>query len=206
MRSIRELDGPNDITRALQAVGELLAAAGESYAIVVLGGAALNLLGIVARTTRDVDIVAFASNPDTPAKANLEMPPKPLPAALARAIATVAIDFGLDPQWLNTGPDLQMKAGLPPGFQSRLEWRRYAALVVGIASPTDLIAFKLFAAADGAPEGRHVRDLVALRPTDEQLASAAEWVKTQDANTREFPRIVDEVVTHVRTKRDAAHR
>ena len=202
---MRPLNGPDDITRALTAVGELLAADGESYAIVVLGGAALNLLGVIERATRDVDIVAFASNPATPAKATLELPPQPLPPAFARAIETVASDFGLDPRWLNTGPDLQMKAGLPPGFQSRLEWRRFAALVVGIASPIDLIAFKLFAAADGAPGGRHVHDLVALNPTDRQLDKAAEWVKTQDANTSEFPRIIDQVVIHVREKRDAAH-
>ncbi len=49
-----------DIEEALNRVGELLAAAGHEYAIVVLGGAALGLLGIVNRETRDVDILTFA--------------------------------------------------------------------------------------------------------------------------------------------------
>jgi hypothetical protein len=202
---LRDLGGSADIERALQAVGELLAAEGESYAIVVLGGAALSLRGIVTRTTRDVDIVAFASDARVPAQAKLHLPPKPLPPALVRAIAIVASDFGLDPGWLNTAVDLQMNAGLP-GFHGRLDWRRYAALVVGVASPTDLVAFKLFAAADDGLGGRHVRDLVALRPTPSQLEWAAAWVKTQDANTTEFPRNVDQMVTHVRKKLDAADR
>lgn len=202
---MRPLGGSGDIENALRSVGELLAAAGESYAIVILGGAALNLLGVVDRTTRDVDIVAFASRTGVRTESALEMPPKPFPEALANAIATVARDFGLDPGWLNTGPSLQMNAGLPTGFASRLEWRRFGALGVGIASRTDLITFKLFAAADSGPHSRHMHDLLRLRPTDEQLSTAAEWVKTQDANQHEFPRIVDQVVIHVRNERDAPH-
>ena len=50
---MRPLNGPDDITRALTAVGELLAADGESYAIVVLGGAALNQVVIHVREKRD---------------------------------------------------------------------------------------------------------------------------------------------------------
>jgi hypothetical protein len=86
------LDG-NDIENALQAVGELLAADGYRIGIVVIGGAALSLLGVVDRATRDVDIVAFANNHEHPE--NLEWPPCPLPAELASAIAQVARDFGL---------------------------------------------------------------------------------------------------------------
>ena len=47
-----------DIEKALDALGELLTAEGTEFGIVVLGGAALNLLGIVERTTRDVDVLA----------------------------------------------------------------------------------------------------------------------------------------------------
>jgi hypothetical protein len=39
-----------DIEKALDALGELLTAEGTEFGIVVLGGAALNLLGIVERT------------------------------------------------------------------------------------------------------------------------------------------------------------
>ncbi|MFP3948181.1 MAG: hypothetical protein ACLFWG_05575, partial [Longimicrobiales bacterium] len=54
-----ELD-PDRIRRALSAVGELLEADGERIAVVVTGGATLNLLGILERTTTDVDVIARA--------------------------------------------------------------------------------------------------------------------------------------------------
>jgi hypothetical protein len=88
--------------------------------------------------------------------------------------------------------------------EQRVQWRDYAALRVGIAGRRDLIWLKLFAAADQG--GRHARDLLALRPTDHEIAEAAEWVKSQDQNKREFPNMVDEVVTYVQNNRDAADR
>ena len=172
---MKPLQGRADIEQALQAVGELVTAEGHSYAIVILGGAALSLLGIIDRATRDVDIVAFASDSSPGGSPKLVMPPQPMPEPLARAIRTVAGDFGLDEKWLNTGPDLQMRMGLPDGMAARLEWRDFAGLRVGLTSPRDLVAFKLFA--------------------------AAAWVKSQDANTDEFQKIVDTVVEYVRKNR-----
>jgi hypothetical protein len=90
MQADKLLDG-NDIENALQAVGELLAADAHRFGIVVIGGAALSLLGVVDRATRDVDIVAFAKNYGQPE--NLERPPLPLPPELASAIAQVARDL-----------------------------------------------------------------------------------------------------------------
>lgn len=70
-----DLKGDSDIENALRRVGELLDADGHAYAIVILGGAALNLLGIVQRPTTDVDILAFA-NPETPQPTALREPPE----------------------------------------------------------------------------------------------------------------------------------
>ena len=198
---MRQLQGRADIEQALQAVGELVAADSESYAVVILGGAALSLLGVIDRATRDVDIVAFASDSVSAKAPDLAMPPKPMPEPLARAIRTVALDFGLDETWLNTGPDLQMRMGLPEGMAERLEWRQFAGLRVGLTSPRDLVSFKLFAAADDRPGGRHAKDLLALNPSDADLDAAADWVKGQDANVNEFPGIVDKVVEYVRENR-----
>jgi uncharacterized protein (DUF2237 family) len=69
----------------------------------------------------------------------------------------------------------------------------------------DLIRLKLYAAADDSPGGRHVRDLAALNPTDAELDQAARWVKTQDAGAA-FPGLVDQVITHVRTRRRPGNR
>ena len=167
-----------DLERALGLVGQLLQSDEETASVVIIGGAALNLLGVVSRTTRDVDVVAMTSAPG----AALVAPPNPLPAALMKAVESVARDLGLAPNWLNRGPASQWEIGLPPGFASRLHWRSYGPLHVGIADRFDLVHFKLEAAADQpSSEGnRHLEDLLALRPSDNDLHAAIAWVKEKN--------------------------
>ncbi len=176
--------------RLLRAVGDQLAAAGASYAIVVLGGAAMNLRGFVTRPTRDVDILALVA-------AGRMAPPEPLPAPLVRAIAAVARDYRLAADWMNTGPAGQWRTGLPEGLEGRLEWRQYGALRVGLVARDDLVAFKLYAAADQTgPESVHVSDLLALHPSRTDLERAAEWIRSQDP-TPDFHHVLDRVIAYV---------
>jgi hypothetical protein len=194
-----DLTNRSDIETALASVSELLAAEDEAYAIVILGGAALNLLGVVSRTTTDVDILAVALPSDPALHREIREPPSPLPEPLLRAIRLVAEDMGLAADWMNTGPALQWRTGLPPGLADRLEWRQYGgALDVGIVSRYDLIFFKLFAAADDVGTASvHFHDLIALKPTSEELTVAATWVRGQDASAV-FAEILERVITHVR--------
>lgn len=191
------LSGSDSISEALLRVGELLEADGQSVAVVILGGAALNLLRIVERPTVDVDILAFATaeSGHTPPRAeSIAPPPVPMPQVLVRAADRVATELGLPKDWLNIGPALQWRAGLPPGLTSRVEWRQFAGLWVGLVDRRDLIFFKLFAAADSVgPRSVHYQDLLRLRPTPDELAAAAAWVRTQDA-AEEFARVLDRVV------------
>jgi hypothetical protein len=173
----RVLSNATDIATALTRVGELLAAEGEAYAIVVVGGAALNLLGIVSRATSDVDILAFRSGDQ------LVEPPSPLPAPLVRAIRAVARRLDLPEDWLNSGPALQWKQGLPPDLEDHVIWQPPygGALSVGVVGRADLIALKLYAAADSTGTGsRHYKDLIALAPTQPELLAAAAWAREQD--------------------------
>ncbi len=191
-----------DVSDALGLVGELLAAEGHEYAVTILGGAALNLLGIVERTTTDVDILAFAtpwSGDSVPVPMRLYEPPEPMPEPLARAARTVARDLALDPNWLNTGPALQWRVGLPPELETRVGWHRYGSLCVGVVDRYDLVFFKLFAAADSSgTKSVHYQDLLALSPTIAELGAAAAWVGQQDASL-EFSKVLDQVTAHVRT-------
>ena len=187
--------------RALTAVGELLEARGEYFAIVIIGGAALNLHRIVERVTEDVDILAFAQEPGDGSRPSLVEPPTPMPESLVNAIEQVATDLNLLPNWLNTGPALQWRQGLPPDLDRRVEWRRFGGLHVGLASRYDLIFFKLIAAADSmGPSSRHVQDLLALRPTDSELHQARRWVQGQDASPA-FHDVLERVIAHVRVSR-----
>ncbi len=187
---------PSDINRALAAVGELLAAGGHKLGIVVVGGTALNLLGVVHRATRDVDVLAVASWGRGPERAI--QPPTPLPAALQGAVATVARDLGLAPDWLNTGVASQWETGLPPGLEERIHWRQYGGLHVGLADRRDLIFLKLYAAVDDVgPTSIHYQDLIALQPSGSELDAAAEWVRSQDPSPA-LAKALTEVLSHVR--------
>jgi hypothetical protein len=194
-----DLTNRSEIETALTHVSELVDAEGEAFAIVILGGAALNLLGVVARTTTDVDILAVGRPGDVSRPRQISEPPSPLPESLSRAIRLVGEDMALVPDWMNTGPALQWRTGLPPGLEGRIEWRRFGkALDVGIVSRYDLIFFKLFAAADGTGTADvHYQDLIALEPAPEELRAAANWVAGQDASP-EFAEILAKVITHVR--------
>ncbi len=174
------LEGAEGIGQALRRVGELVQARGERFHIVVIGGAAVNLLGFVSRATTDVDILAFGRS-DASGSIRLVPPDTPLPQILLDASKTVATDLNLDPNWLNTGPASQWKSGLPPGLETRVHWMEYSGLVVGLVDRYDLIFFKLYAAVDDVgPKSVHFQDLLALTPTDEELAAAAGWVRGQD--------------------------
>ena len=174
-------DTLDEALSALAAFLEADQAAPESF--VLIGGSALLALGLISRTTRDADIMAGVD-----ARLGL-VDPRPMSDALQFAARRVARELDLDDHWLNTGPADQILAGLPEGFLQRLSARSYGpCLTVHLPDRYDLIHLKLFAAVDQGP-GRHVTDLAALQPTDDEMLAAARWVLTQDAG-EVFPGIV----------------
>ena len=181
------------MVRLLSAVGAHLEAIGVEVSIAVVGGAALALHGWVPRTTQDVDVIALAD------ELGVLGPPR-LPAPLLRAVERVARDFNLPDHWLNAVVGAQWRTGLPDGFTTDLEWRSFHGLRVGLAGRATLLALKLFAAVDKGPASVHSQDLLVLSPSDDELAHAARWVLTQDL-APEWPRLVTEVVDHVRAHR-----
>ncbi len=186
--------------QALEATGELLRRRGQQSAIVVVGGTALTLLGVIGRATEDVDVIALATphedRPPTEIRA-----PDPLPDMLRDAVTTVARDLRLPPDWLNTTVGSQWQTGLPPGFASRVIWEQHGGLWIGLAGRFDLIHLKLYAAADDVgPSSRHFQDLVALQPTEQDLDAARAWIANQDPSYA-VADAVRQVIAHVRATR-----
>ena len=102
---------------------------------------------------------------------------------------------------MNSTVTAQWDQGLPPGFEERIHWQKHGELDVGVADRRDLIFLKLYAAVDSeGPESVHYQDLLALRPSHEELEGAATWVRAQDTSV-EFAGMLDEVVSHVRRDR-----
>lgn len=198
MEGVAEVTLVPSISDAIEALGEILASEDESVAVAVVGGTAMIVQGFVDRATRDVDIIAVGREADAGEQRSLE-PPEPLPEPLVRAITRVARDYGLPEDWMNTTAALQWKMGLPPGFATRIHWKQYGGLWLGLADRHDLILMKLYAAADSeGPSSVHYQDLLALRPTHEELDAAAAWVRSQDAS-QEFSIILDQVVERAKT-------
>lgn len=196
------LHGSTGTEQALKAVGEILEAQGDRIAVAVVGGAALNLLGVVDRTTRDVDILALGLPPDSPTPRLVE-PPEQLPEPLVRAARLVAGRLGLADDWLNAGPALQWRQGLPDGLEQRVCWRQYGGLNLGVVDRRDLVFLKLYAAADSTGASSvHYQDLLALSPGEEELHSATDWVRSQDVSP-EFHQILEQVLQHVRADTQA---
>jgi len=149
---------------------------GKQVRIVVIGGTALAALGLVIRTTKDVDVLGEASLK----KGSIRIRKmKDFPEYLKRAASKVQRDFNLPENWLNLGPASQLELGLPEGFESRLIRKKYGDyLTVYFASRIDLIHLKLFAAVDR--DDYHIQDLLALKPSEEEIEKAVRWVLTQD--------------------------
>jgi hypothetical protein len=93
---------------------------------------------------------------------------------------SVGRTLGLSDDWLNPGPAELLRFGLPEGFEGRVERRRYGSLTVHVAGRLDQICFKLYAAVDQGPGSKHSADLRRLKPTREDLLTAARWSRTHD--------------------------
>lgn len=152
-----------DSQATIQAFDRFLHDQGLVLEAVVIGGCALNLLGVISRATKDCDVL-------TP---NL---PEPIRQA-ARTFAAGQPDLAED--WLNNGP-ASLAPLLPNGWEDQVqEVYRGAALVLLVPGRLDLLRSKLFALCDRALD---LADCVALAPRAEELGLVRDWLHRQDLN------------------------
>lgn len=134
---------------------------------VIIGGAALSLLGIVSRPTKDCDVL----HPRIPDEVQLA----------ARDFAVIMRDRGepLQDDWLNNGPETLAKQ-LPPGWEARLQVVFAGeAILLRSLGRVDLLRSKLFALCDRAID---LADCIALCPSSEELEAIRPWLEEQDLN------------------------
>lgn len=182
------MEKPIDIKKLNHALSllneQLIIANAPRTEIVVCGGSALIALSLVPRTTQDVDIIAMM-------KSGILSDPEPLPEYLVNAAVKVGMSLNLPADWLNNGPASQFRMGLPDGFTERLHGVEIGEkLAVYYIDRIDQIFFKTFASADRG--GYHIRDLLALSPSEEELLAAAKWTLTQDISP-EFREILKDM-------------
>jgi hypothetical protein len=155
-----------------------LAGQGLSLSAVVVGGAALGLLGVVSRQTQDCDILQ----------------PR-LPDAIQEAAAKFAAQqrrLGIDlrDDWLNNGP-ASLTRDLPGGWEERLQAAFSGrAITLRTLGRLDLLRSKVFSLCDRAID---ISDCVALAPAREELEQIRPWLVERDGNPG-WPSHVDEVL------------
>lgn len=190
------------LEKALFLLSEKLKFKGKhSYILFVCGGLSLLFQNIIARPTKDVDIIALGESIDNNIKLKSA---KPFPQELEKLSREVADDLQLEINWLNPGPTDLLKFGLPENFINRCIKKKYnEKLTVFFTERYDQIHFKLFAAVDQGP-GKHLQDLMQLNPNQDEIFAASKWALTQDCSFG-FKKILIEMLNEIGFK-DVAER
>lgn len=171
--------GRESIEAALRRLNERLVYADfKPLSLVICGGASLNLMGWVIRSTSDVDILGVLSiqKGERPSL----MIAEGLSHEFDEMVAGVGRELGLAEDWLNFGPAPLLEFGLPDGLADRVEKIEIEigdCLTIHAISRWDQIHLKFYAALD--PGGRvetHLGDLLDLEPTEEEVRAAVSWL------------------------------
>jgi hypothetical protein len=150
---------------AIREFDHYLASQGLRFRAVIIGGAALIALGIIKRTTKDVDCLEPALPDDI--------------KDTSRRFASERPDLGLSVDWLNNGP-LSLQDDLPDGWRERLvPVFTGAAMALHTLGRLDLLRTKLFAYCDRQQDED---DCAAMSPTVEELAVCLPWLLERDSN------------------------
>lgn len=167
---------PVDARRIIPEFDAYLGARRLKLRAVVIGGAALQLMGVIARPTKDCDVL----DPTVPAEI----------LRAADDFAKLHTADGITAGWFNNGPASFVR-NLPQTWTTRLQ-----ALYSGTAlelltlGREDLLRSKLFALID---RNIDLPDCVALQPTRDELHSLLPWLSDQDGN-EDWPRYVHDVL------------
>jgi hypothetical protein len=192
-----QFSGARGIEEALKRLNaKMVYAAMEPVELVSCGGASLNLMGWVSRSTSDVDIICTA---EVDAKGHARMQPdKPLPPQFTELVAEVGRELGVKEDWLNFGPAPLVAFGLPPGLEHRLKRKSYGScLALHLLSRLDQIHFKIYATMD--PKTRleiHLGDLLDLAPTKAETQAAVDWLLSRKTS-RDFRRKLKQVLDRI---------
>ena len=168
-----------DITDTFRRLDLELKSVGLQREFFICGGAALIVLGVISRETKDIDVVS--------PKLDEEF----------KALATkVGERFGLHEGWINNGPD-DLLRNLEPGWKSRstLIYNGEALRIYSL-SRQDMLNTKLWAACDRIED---IQDIIQMKPTEAELNKAKEWTLRCDASEI-WPKIVEQCLAHIKEK------
>jgi len=149
----------------LKAFDEHLAVEGLAFEVVIIGGAALIVMDVVDRQTKDVDCLDPVIDAQVK-QASIEF-------------ARKHPKFRLQENWLNNGP-ASLKRELPADWPTRIQSIYVGrALKLSTLGRIDLLRSKLYAYCDRQTD---LDDCIALKPSLAELRQCHPWVTDRDAN------------------------
>lgn len=150
----------------------------QKFEAIVIGGAALSILGIITRETRDVDVL------------HPGIPKSILDSSVEFAQIMKIQDTKLKENWLNDGPE-SLRNYLRPLWQNRvIDLYDGQAIFLQTLGRLDFIGTKILAFCD---RGFDRQDCLDLKPTKEELIEILPWVQGYDVNPG-WPNYVEERV------------
>ena len=182
------------IEELLKLLNDILEEENIKISIVVCGGSALIINKSISRnTTMDIDILAFAEEDNE--KIILKKA-KPLPKFLKDIVSEISENMKLPENWLNSEIGDIFDWGLPDGIEKRLNKKIYGKnLIVYFINRLDQIYLKLYASVDKGP-GKHLNDLLELKPNEEEILKASLWSMQQDPSD-DFKQILKDMLIKI---------
>jgi len=169
-----------EIERALSTLSRRMALSGtQDLEVLCCGASALCVLGLLSRSTMDVDVLGIISG-------DKEVEPcEHFSPEMEAAIAESGREVGLPDDWFNGSASTLLQHALPIGALERSKKHRKEfgpCLVVRFLDRMDQVALKLFAAMDPKDGQRHLRDLEEISPTRAEIIHAITWMMGWKSN------------------------
>ena len=185
--------GATEWEQALFLLGEELERRGVAPSrLVVCGGTALLVRGVVSRVTRDVDVLAMRGEVDGEISCAY-----PLPEEIRNAVADVAVELGLPANWFNAATSMLIGPleDLPKEIWQDLEERSYGScLRISYVGRLGQIFLK-FRALLGRVEDRDADDLRALAPDAATCRRAIDSVRQTQSIDEAGEKRLQEILT-----------
>jgi len=169
-----------EIERALSTLSRRMALSGaHDLEVLCCGASALCILGLLSRSTMDVDVLGIISDEKE------VLPCEHFSPEMESAIAASGRELGLPDDWFNGSASTLLQRSLPSGTLERSKKHRQvfgACLAVRFLDRMDQVALKFFAAMDPKDGHRHLQDLEEIAPTRPEIIHAITWMTAWKSN------------------------
>ncbi len=157
--------------------------------ILVCGGMALIMQGLVVRPTTDIDGIGFIDDEE----GSLVLRSPDMQHAFREARERVATANSLGNRWINFQSRTLIDNGLPEGIVDRAIVRQYGPkLRIRLCSRMDIIALKMWAALDPKRDV-DIKDLIGLRVTRDEVEFGARYCLENQAEQSQVAKLLEAI-------------